>query len=116
MTSMKCLTCGGGLRLNHAAGTLCRDCSKGDQSLAVPLYCFDCCLRDNKCANCGSPIRITQEIRREEVNCAREGCGHAESEHGEPGGECWHETAREVYCDCHGFVSHAPRDKRITKD
>jgi hypothetical protein len=53
-----CLTCRGGVRLNQDVSALCRECRRGDQTLAVPLYCGECCLRENKCANCGSEIRL----------------------------------------------------------
>lgn len=60
--TFKCLTCGGGLILNHQVSTLCRFC-KGDHKdgLAIPLYCGNCCDRENKCANCGSPIRSSSK-------------------------------------------------------
>lgn len=57
MTTNKvfCLTCRGGVRLNQDPSALCRDCRT--EKLAVPLYCGDCCDRENKCANCGSEIK-----------------------------------------------------------
>ena len=57
--TFKCLTCGGSLIMNHLVSTLCRDCHR--EKLAVPLYCDLCCKRENKCANCGSPIRNSSE-------------------------------------------------------
>lgn len=59
----KCLTCGAGVFLNHGATSLCRGCAKEESPLAVPLYCLDCCRRENKCANCGSEV---QKTRREQ--------------------------------------------------
>lgn len=61
----KCLTCGGAVFLNHATSPLCRDCgAEGGEVLAVPLYCLDCCNRENKCANCGSQVRRTADKDR----------------------------------------------------